>query len=406
MRIGIDFRMGGSINAGIGRYIFELLKAILEIENSVVILGSSGNESPGIHAAVDAVSVDHPTGDDKRPQNQYFVFYNIKNVAAEDLAVLKDYDNVTLVATNIRHYSIAEQIVFPKILNKYNLDLVHFPNFNVPIFYKRPFVVTIHDVVHHKISGHKKTHILHFWAYKKVIEKAAEHARKIITVSEVAKKDIVDYLQVPPEKVEVIYEGSSLLPQEQSHVDRVRQQFLLGRPYFLFVGTLERKKNIVALARAFDLFLEKYKLSMDLVFAGKVDSHYPDIKYQALEIHHKDHLVFTDFVSEHDLACLYQGAHAFVSASLHEGFGLPGVEAMKFGLPLLVSNIEVFNEIYDNAALYFNPEKPEDIAEKMYLIAKDEQFHAQMQEKSWNRGQQFSWQKAAEQTLKVYEERI
>jgi glycosyltransferase involved in cell wall biosynthesis len=101
---------------------------------------------------------------------------------------------------------------------------------------------------------------------------------------------------------------------------------------------------------------------------------------------------------------LYKGAFAFVTASLHEGFGLPGVEAMRFGLPLLASNTEVFNEIYDNAGIYFNPLDPKDIAEKMELLAKDTQFYGKLSQSSFQRGELFSWTKTAEKTLAVYRE--
>lgn len=369
MTIGFDFRLGGAINSGIGRYVFELLKKLL----------------------------------DNDPGNQYVVFYNRNNVSLEDLDVLQKYSQVTLVATNIRHYSLAEQLLLPRILYRYNLDLMHFPNFNVPVLYNRPYVVTIHDMVHHKISGHKKSTKIFFWGYLYVIQKAAEHAAKIITVTEAAKKDIVELLHVPAEKVAVIYEAPFLETADEQRVAKVKKQFLLSRPYFLFVGTLERKKNLPVLTKGFDLFLKEYHLDMDLVIAGKPDRHYPDIKFQAMEIEHRNSLVFTDFVDDQDLSALYQGAYAFVTASLHEGFGLPGVEAMQFGLPVLASNTPVFNEVYDNAAIYFDATDPKDIAEKMRLLAQDSQFHQQMQEKSLKRRGVFDWDHTAKQTLAVYQ---
>ncbi len=368
MNIGFDFRMGGSINSGIGRYVFEVLKHVLKQD----------------------------------AKNNFFIFYNALNVADEDLDALRQYPNVTLVSTTIRHYSLAEQLFFPYVLNAYNLDLVHFPNFNVPIFYKRPFIVTIHDMVHHKISGHKKSHWLQFQAYKYIINFAAQKSEKIITVTNFAKREIINYLQVPAEKIDVIYEAPSLVSVSEPAVTAVKQKFLLPRPYFIFVGTLERKKNITTLTKAFDLFLTKTKLDMDLVIVGKVDRHYPEIKEQAMQIKHRNRLVFTDYVDNPDLSALYQGAYAFVTASLHEGFGLPGVEAMQFGVPLLASNTEVFNEVYDNAAIYFDPMSIEDISEKMALVARDVAFHKQLQQKSLDRGTLFDWDKPAEQTLDVY----
>lgn len=368
MRIGLDIRMYGTAHGGIGRYSQELFTRVLKMDQA----------------------------------NRYFLFYN-KSLEPALLEDLEQYPNAVLVEANFRHYSLLEQTSFLKLLNKYNLDLAHFPNFNVPYFYQKPFVVTIHDMVHHKIGGAKRSHLAHFFAYKKIIANAAAKARKIITVSEYSKKDIVNFLQLPPGKVTVIYEGASLVPEiSENKVREVKKSYLLEKPYFLFVGVLERKKNLVNLTRGFDYFLQKYKLKMDFVIVGKSDSHYPEIKHHALDIKNPANLVFTGQVSDEELRALYRGAYAFVSASLHEGFGLPGVEALAFGLPLLVSNIEVFNEIYDNAAVYFNPLDPEDIGEKMNLLARDGQFHRQLQQKSFERSANFNWDKTAKETLEVY----
>lgn len=368
MKIGLDIRMYGTQHGGIGRYAKELFPRILAMDK----------------------------------ENEYFLFYN-QSLSAEDLSNLQKFSNVELVESNYRHYSFGEQTAFLKKLNFYNLDLVHFPNFNAPIFYKRPFVVTIHDLVHHKIGGAKKSHFLHFLAYKKVIKQAAKNATKIITVSQYSKKDIVKFLQAPPEKVQAIYEGASLdVEVGENFISEVKKRYVLNNPYFLFVGVMERKKNLVNLTRGFDYFLQKYKMKIDMVIAGKADSHYPDIKFRALDIKNSNRLVFTGHVDEEELAALYKGAYAFTSASVHEGFGLPGVEALSFGLPLLVSNIEVFNEIYDNAAIYFNPLNPEDIGEKMNLLARDPQFYRQLRQKSFDRSRYFNWENAARETLGIY----
>jgi glycosyltransferase involved in cell wall biosynthesis len=325
----------------------------------------------------------------------------------DDIKIFRAFSNAQLVSANFRHYSIAEQTLFPRLLNQYNLNLMHFTNFNAPIFYKKPFVVTIHDVVHHQLPGAKKSHVLHRLAYKLVINKAIQNSRAIITVSEASKKDISNLLGVTPEKIKVIYEGSFLPTQANpEHAADLKNKFFISNPYFLFVGTLERKKNIIGLARGFAQLLKRTGLKMDLVFAGHADPHYPDIRLQALAAGNKEHMVFTDWVSDRDLAALYYGAFAFVSASGYEGFGLPGVEAMKFSLPLLVSNTPVFNEIYDNAAIYFDWTNPNDIAKNMELIAKDNQFYKQLQENSRKRSLLFDWQKTAKITLECYEKAI
>jgi glycosyltransferase involved in cell wall biosynthesis len=372
-RIGIDGRMMGNINGGIGRYVFELTRHILE----------------------------------KDSENEYFLFYNERNSNEKDINFFSSYKNLTLIKTKYRHYSFLEQLSFPRLLKKYNLDLVHFPNFNVPVFYKGKFVVTIHDVVHHKISGAKKSRLLHFAAYKKVINFAAKNSQKIITVSRSSAEDISSYFKVPGEKVSVIYEGSSLDPQvSESDAKKVLDKYLINKPYFLFVGVLERKKNIIGLTRGFDLFIKNFGLDMDLVIVGKADKHYPEIRHHAMDIKNKNRLVFTGFAGDNDLRALYKGAYAFVSASLHEGYGLPGVEAMNFGLPLVVSNTSVFNEIYDNAAIYFDPLDVNDIAQKMNLVVQDKLYYEKIREASLKRALIFDWDKAAKETLEVYNQSL
>jgi glycosyltransferase involved in cell wall biosynthesis len=215
--------MMGNVHGGIGRYVFELCKNILEQDK----------------------------------QNEYFLFYNEKSASEKELAFLDSFENATLIKTRFWHYSFSEQISFPRLLKKYRLNLVHFPNFNVPVLYKGKFVVTIHDVIHHKISGAKKSRLLHFAAYKKVINFAAQKSEQIITVSRASAGDIASYFQVPSEKISVIYEGSSLKTEvSEKEVNRTKEKYLLSRPYLLFVGVLERKKNVISLTRGFDLFIK------------------------------------------------------------------------------------------------------------------------------------------------------
>ncbi len=369
MKIGIDMRMSGTKHGGIGRYVFELVKNILEIDN----------------------------------KNNYTLFFHNKTYTKSEVDLFSNYPNVKIVYSLARHYSFFEQTAFLRLLNKHNLDLMHFPNFNVPYFYNKPFIVTIHDLVHHKISGAKKTHALHFWGYKKIIEHAAKASKKIITVSESSANDISKILDVDKNKIQIIYEGATLTPNTRpEQIEKVKRQYLIKKPYFLFVGVLERKKNVINLTRAFDIFLKNYNLDMDLVLVGKVDKHYPEIKHHALDITNSSHLIFTGYIEDQDLKALYSGAFAYVNASANEGFGLPGVEALQFGLPLVVSNTKVFNEIYDNAAVYFDHLNIEDIAEKMHLVSRDEQFYNQLRKNSLERGKYFSWKKSAEETLSLY----
>jgi glycosyltransferase involved in cell wall biosynthesis len=367
MIVGIDIRMIGSRHGGIGRYIEQLVAQLLK-------------QSSGF---------------------SFVLFYR-----PADIELVKNFSsfaNVKLVEADFRHYSISEQLFFWRLLERTPVDLMHFPNFNVPILYKKPFVVTIHDAVHHKISGAKKSRWLQFLAYKKTIEHAAKFSQKVITVSEYSKRDLVKYFDLPADKVVVTYEAGSLSPAVDDRlVAETKNKLGLRRPYFLFVGVQERKKNLVNLAKGFDEFIRKYRFDFDLVIAGPQDAHYPEIKTKLLSIKNKDRLLFTGYIPEHQLAALYRGAFAFTTASLHEGFGLPGVEAMNFNLPILASNIDVFNEIYDNAAIFFNPLDPSDIAEKMHLVVRDSKFYETLAANSRLSADKYSWEETAGKTLQIY----
>lgn len=373
MKIGFDFRMGGSVNAGIGRYSFEVLTNLL-LEINKAGLGE-------IYRLV--------------------VFYHEQNNDPADLKKLKEL-GAELVVANYRHYSFGEQILFPRLLARHHLDLMHFPNFNVPVLYRKPYVVTIHDVVHHKLSGHKKSRYHKFLAYKFIINQAVSRAEKIITVTEAAKQEIIEVLRVPAEKIVVTYEAPTRTEVEPANFDELSKQFLLQRPYLLFVGTLERKKNLVNLAKGFDRLLSLHKYDLDLVVVGRVDAHHPEVKEQMLSIKHRDNLVFTGFISNAEQAAFYRNAFAFITASLHEGFGLPGLEAMEYGLPVLAANTPVFNEVYDNAAIYFEGQSPDDIADKIKLLVTDQPFYESMQQKSLDRTALFDWRKTARQTFRIY----
>lgn len=365
MRIGVDLRMAG-LEYGIGRYSFELVRKIIELDRD----------------------------------NEYFLFVRDLELFAKTNFEFRQ--NINLVKADFKHYSFGEQFGFNRLLNKYHLDLVHFLNFNVPLMYEKPFVVTIHDVIHHRLPGTKKSHFLHRLAYRAVMRHAVFSSRRIITVSEFSKKEILDIFKVPASKIAVVYEAATTVPITDSDVSQVKQRFDISKAYLVFVGVMERKKNLLNLAKAFDILKDKFNLNVQLVLAGKQDPHYPEISEQLKQIKYRKDLIMTGVVSEKEKYALYKGSVAFVSASLFEGFGLPGVEAMSLGIPLVVSNTEVFNEVYDNGAIYFNALDPEDIALKINFLLSDEKYRSLIANNAYTRAQYFSWDLAAKKTLAVY----
>lgn len=365
MNIGLDLRMAGE-EYGIGRYSFELAQRIISLDQN----------------------------------NNYFLF--VRDEGKFKKAGFDQKSNVTIVKADFRHYSFDEQFHFPRLIDKYNLDLMHFLNFNVPLSYRKPFVVTIHDMVHHRLPGNKRSRFLHRLAYKLIMRNAVMKADQIVTVSNFSKSEILSFYKVDPKKITVIYEAATPVPITDSDVASAKQRFVITKPYIIFVGVMERKKNVPALTRAFDILKEKYQLNIQLVLAGKEDFHYPEVLEQAASIKYRKDLIVTGVISDKDKYALYKGAEAFVSASIHEGFGLPGVEAMSLGVPLIVANTEVFNEVYDNGAIYFDPQNPENIAQTIHLLLNDSKYKQLISNNAYLRSQFFSWESAAKETISVY----
>ncbi|HTL39320.1 MAG TPA: glycosyltransferase family 1 protein [Methylomirabilota bacterium] len=366
MRIGIDLRMLGG-GSGIDRYITELTQEILN----------------------------------KDKQNEYVLFFRTKEMSAS----YEKY-NQKIVIADIAHYSLAEQLQFPGILKKQNLDLMHFPHFNVPLFYAQPFVVTIHDLTHTLFPGKKKSRFFHRLAYRAVFSNAIKRARKIIAVSESTKKQIMEYYSVSTEKIEVVYEGFNtmykMIDKDQAF-HAVAEKFGISKPFLLYVGVWRRYKNLPMLAQAFDK-LKKLGLDFQLVLAGEMDKFYPEIEKQVYEIQHADDLKAVGRISDEDLKLLYNAATLFVLPSLIEGFGLTALEAAACGAPIACSDIPTLREIMGQGAEYFDPNNLENMVEVISELLKNETRLEEMANLALSRSKHFSWTQAATDTIKVYEE--
>lgn len=368
MRIGLDLRMvdGGS---GIGRYISEISHSILEQDS----------------------------------ENEYVLFFR----NAEQSMAYRKY-NVKTVIEDIPHYSLTEQTRFSRILKKENLDLVHFPHFNVPLWYNGAFVVTIHDLTHTKFPGRKKSHFFHRLAYNTVLASAIKKSKKIIAVSESTKNEILEYFGVTGGKITVVYEGINKnyhMVDKSEAVANVSNRFKITKPYILYVGVFRRYKNLPNLARAFDLLKDK-GVDAQLVLVGQEDPFYPEIKEQILNSKHVVDIKMLGHVSDEDLNLLYNGCSLYVQPSLAEGFGLTTLEAAATGVPIAASDIPTLREILGQGAEYFDPENVENMVDVMINILHNEQHGEQLANLGLKRAANFSWTKAGLETIKVYKEAV
>lgn len=363
MRIGIDCRLWEQ--TGVGRYTRNLVLNLQKLDK----------------------------------KNQYILF-----IRKEDIPSLKSQimnSKWRLVMVDIRWHSISEQLKFPSLIRRQKLDLMHFPYFSVPIFYNRPYVVTIHDlIINHFSTGKASTLFYPFYltkreAYKFIIKKAAQNARKIITPSNATKDEVMDHLKITENKIDVIYEAADdkIIGSES---EAVKKKY--GK-YFLYVGNAYPHKNLERLIAAFNK-ISNESIDLKLILVGQKDYFYQRLSSQ----NKSDNIIFFGKASDKELADLYSNAIALVNPSLMEGFGLPVLEAMALKCLVLASDIPAFREIVGDNAIYFNPQDENEIYLKLKdVLQNKEKYKGEKIEKAYERSQQFSWEKAAEQTLNIYE---
>ncbi len=376
MRIGIDGRFYHE--SGIGRYIRNLLLELSKIDQN----------------------------------NEYVVFL-----------LKKDFDNLKLpqnfhkVLADFKWYGVSEQIKFPPLLNKHKLDLMHFPHFNVPIFYTGKFVVTIHDLIHEKFEMRRaSTHDpivykLKHLGYKKVFSHAIKKAEKIITVSNYVKDELIKNWRIDKEKIVVTHEAvegqliARALDCTPKKMENVLGKFTVKPPYIFYVGNAHPHKNVEGLIKAFIRVKSQESRFKDLqlVLSGQ-DHYFWEIVKKSQESRVKSHgdIVFTGFITDEELVALYKSAKVFVMPSFEEGFGIPILEAMACGTPVASSNIGALKEVGGDGALYFDPHNSEDMAEKITQVLNSDKLQKELMTKGKERVKQFSWEKLAEETLGVY----
>jgi len=328
-------------------------------------------------------------------------------------------NNFHLVVADYPHYSFQEQVLLPLQLIKLEPDLVHFPHFNVPIFYFGKYVVTVHDLIKHESKGRETTtkkplvYWLKQWLYLLVMRKAIKGAAKIITPSKFWQKELVKRYGISQNKVVVTYEGVDEKFKVKSSKLKVKKglkKYQIKKPFVIYTGSLYPHKNIERLVEAVKLINKNYshttargnseKLTLVVVCARNI--FYERFLEKVKNLKAEKFVNLVGFIPDEDLASLYEEAEAFVFPSFWEGFGLPGLEAMALGLPVISSNTSCLPEVYGQGALYFNPFEVKDMAEKIGMVIKDKKIREALIKKGFEQVKKYSWRKMARQTLDVY----
>ncbi|MBI3103817.1 glycosyltransferase family 4 protein [Candidatus Daviesbacteria bacterium] len=368
LKIGIDARMFHE--SGIGRYIRNLIDQLQKIDS----------------------------------KNEYAIL-----LTRTDYHKLIFRSNFKKVLADFKWYSLNEQLRLHSLLNLLNLDLVHFPHFNVPIFFKGKFVVTIHDLIHQHFQMKRATthgpitYTIKQLGYKAVFKTAITRSTKIFTPSNYVKDLLIKDWQIESQKIKVTLEGvddkilTIIRRIATADIRKVLDKFNIKQPYIFYVGNAHPHKNVEGLIRVFRELKKKYQY-LQLVLSG--NDHY---FWQRLrrENQHKD-IIYTGYIADEELVALYRQAAVFVMPSFEEGFGIPILEAMAGRCAVVSSNAGALLEVGGDGAIYFDPASPEDMADKIDQVLNDKNLQVELIEKGQKRVKLFSWKSLAEQTLEVY----
>jgi glycosyltransferase involved in cell wall biosynthesis len=368
MRIGIDARLSGTQHAGIGRYTQNLLQQLLKIDN----------------------------------KNKFVYFFSNQNQADEVLDKYKSAKNLKIVFAPIKHYTLLEQLKMPGIFSKENLDVLHVPHFNIPIFYRKKMVVTIHDLLWHQYKGWSVTtlnpvkYLLKYAFYRLVVRLAIIKSSLIIVPANTIKNTIIKFYPKSKNKIVVTKEGAF---DNKSEIVKTKTTKQLKNT-LLYVGSLYPHKNIRLILESLKS-IPQYKLLIVGSRSAFRNRTMKLVEYKDIA----DQVEFLGYVDDQQLKELYQSVTCLVQPSFSEGFGLTGIEAMSLGTPVLASDIPIFKEIYQNHAYYFSPFSSASFIQALYALETDmkkTQEFKKGQLRSVAFAKTYDWGLMAKETLEVY----
>jgi glycosyltransferase involved in cell wall biosynthesis len=315
-------------------------------------------------------------------------------------------ENFRAVPETAPAYSVREQLSVPLDLRREGVDLFHAPHYVLPPLTPCRSVVTIHDCIHLRFPQYLPNRAAYAYA-RSSLWMATHRARRVLTVSEASKRDILKYFHLPESKIDVIYnaidERFGQAPSEEE-ITRVRERYQLNDPFVLYAGNIKPHKNLERLIDAFHILRRHGFDQIKMLIIGDEISKYATLR-RAVHRHklHK-HVRFFGFVPDQTLAILYRLAGVFVFPSLYEGFGLPPLEAMSSGTPVVTSNVSSLPEVVGDAALLIDPYDSQAIADAMRRVLSEPALREDLRRRGFERVRHFSWERSVARVRQIYDE--
>jgi len=339
--------------------------------------------------------------------------YTLVSAAADVRALSGLPDNFSSAVYARTDSDVLDHLAFPFFLRGLSPDLVHIPLNRVPLLMFRPYVVTIHDMARllfpERVSGFEM-----YWRRFR-FRRGLERAERVVAVSDATKRDVENLMGVRPNRIRRVYNAPGpefLQPNRAAGVGErqlIMERYQIGYPFLLYAGNIRAHKNIPRLVEAFAVVrgqLSAHPVYKDLrlVIIGDTISQYPAVRQAVIKSRVEQVVRFLGFVPFETLRCFYESAAAFVFPSRYEGFGLPPLEAMACGTPVVTANVSSLPEVVGDAAVLVNPANVFDIARGIRDVLLDEALRAELIRRGLEQAARFSWERTAQQMLEIYRE--
>ena len=336
--------------------------------------------------------------------NEYYVFVK----PGEDRCV-ESTKNVHVIELKCPSYPLWEQWALPRAAKKYGVEILHCTSNTAPIWCDIPLVLTLHDIIflEPRDKQNKSLYQNLGWFYRRIdVPRILDKSRRIITVSNFEMENIISKLNIPRKRMAMIYNGYNdwFRPINNCELPKAIRQMLTANDYFFFLGNTDPKKNTERTLVAYSKYLKQSEVKRKLLMAD-LD---PDYLNGIIEHNHieniRENIVMPGYIVNSDLPYIYNNAFAFLYTSLRESFGIPLLEAMACGTPVITSNTSSMPEIGGKDAILVNPESSDEITAMMLRLETDQTFYNEQKQIGLERAKLFSWKKTAENLLKLYQD--
>ena len=333
-------------------------------------------------------------------ENEYFIF-----VCPGEDRCLESTANMHIIELNCPTYPLWEQIALPIAIKRLQPDLLHCTSNTAPLFCPVPLVLTLHDIIY--LEKRQSSNLSWYqemgWYYRRiVVPRILPKCKKIITVSQFEQNRILNALHLPEEQIVSVYNGFNKHFHKRPKAPEIIQKYINAENYIFFLGNTDPKKNTPRVLKAYSNYLKRSKNKLPLLIADLNENVIDNILEEENITEIKDSLYYPGYIANADLAALYNGAFVFLYPSLRESFGIPMLEAMACGTPVIAGNTSAMPEIAGEEALLADPFNAEDITEKILLLESDNKLYQQQVEYGLKRSHMFSWENTAKALLSIY----